>query len=316
MKKSKVINIEDESLSESEDSIEIFKKPKQKIIMEEEIIDKPKPKREKTQAQIDAWNKALKIREEKRLQRKQEKEAAEQEQKQKLEEKILLKAKRIKKAQTKILGDDIDDEIIDKPKKVKKKVIIYKSDSSSEEEEVIVKKYKPKNKEVKQSIVKQHLTDNNNFIERPTYRKVIHFVCSVKFVTRSINSVLFNLDIPLTSFLCKKSFKLSLVVLESANNLVRSFIAAIFLLIVLVPNSFVNGNDPPRLLYSSYAFSLFNFVCSFTILFASVGFVAIGLASSTDIGSSSTFLATGNRSFSSFFSSSDTFTDGANAFSL
>ena len=175
MKKSKVINIEDESLSESEDSIEICKKPKQKKIIEEEIIDKPKPKREKTQAQIDAWNKALKIREEKRLQRKQEKEAAEQEQKQKLEQKILLKAKRIKKAQTKILGDDIDDEIIDKPKKVKKKVIIYKSDSSSEEE-VIVKKYKPKNKEVKQPIVKQHLPENNNFIERPTYRKVIHFV--------------------------------------------------------------------------------------------------------------------------------------------
>jgi hypothetical protein len=161
MKKSKVINIENESLSESEDSIEICKKPKQKIIMEEEIIDKPKPKREKTQAQIDAWNKALKIREEKRLQRKQEKEAAEQEQKQKLEQKILLKAKRIKKAQTIILGDDIDDEIIDKPKKVKKKVIIYKSDSSSEEEEVIVKKYKPKNKEVKQPTVKQHLQENN-----------------------------------------------------------------------------------------------------------------------------------------------------------
>jgi len=175
MKKSKVINIEDESLSES-DSIEICKKPKQKIIMEEEIIDKPKPKREQTQAQKDAWNKALKIREEKRLQRKQEKEAAEQEQKQKLEQKILLKAKRIKKAQTKILGDDIDDEIIDKPKKVKKKVIIYKSDSSSEEEEVIVKKYKPKNKEVKQPIVKQHLPENNNVIERPTYKKVIHFV--------------------------------------------------------------------------------------------------------------------------------------------
>ena len=174
MKKSKVINIEDESLSES-DSIEICKNPKQKIIMEEEIIDKPKPKREQTQAQKDAWNKALKIREEKRLQRKQEKEAAEQEQKQKLEQKILLKAKRIKKAQTKILGDDIDDEIIDKPKKVKKKVIIYKSDSSSEEE-VIVKKYKPKIKEVKQPVIKQHLPDNNNVIERPTYRRVIQFI--------------------------------------------------------------------------------------------------------------------------------------------
>jgi len=71
----------------------------------------------------------VKIREEKRLQRKHKKEAAEQEQKQKLEQKILLKAKRIKKAQTKILDDDIDDKII------------YLSDSSSEKEDVIVKKY-------------------------------------------------------------------------------------------------------------------------------------------------------------------------------
>ena len=68
MEKSKVMNIEEESFSESEDSIEICKKPKQKQkqIIEEEIIDKPKIKREKTQAQLDAWNKALKIREEKR----------------------------------------------------------------------------------------------------------------------------------------------------------------------------------------------------------------------------------------------------------
>jgi len=93
-----------------------------------------------------------------------------------LNKKVFLKAERIIRAQTKILGDDIDDEIIDKPKNVKKKVIIYKSDSSSEEEEAIVKKYKPKIKEVNQPIAKQHLPDKNNVIERPTYRKVIHFV--------------------------------------------------------------------------------------------------------------------------------------------
>ena len=177
MKKSKIIDIE-ENISESEDSIEICKKPKSKNIIKEEIVEEkqqPKIKKEQTQAQKEAWNKALKIREEKRLQRKQEKEALEQEQKQKLEQKILLKAKRIKKAQSKILGDDIDDEIIDKPKKVKKKVIIYKSDSSSEEE-VIIKKHKPKIKEVKQPVIKQHLPDNNNVIERPTYRRVINFV--------------------------------------------------------------------------------------------------------------------------------------------
>ena len=178
MKKSKIIDIE-ENISESEDSIEICKKPKSKKIIKEEIVEEksqPKIKKEQTQAQKEAWNKALKIREEKRLQRKQEKEALEQEQKQKLEQKILLKAKRIKKAQHKILGDDIDDEIIDKPKKVKKKVIIYKSDSSSEEEEIIYKKHKPKTKEVKQPVIKQHLPDNNNYIERPTNRKVIKFV--------------------------------------------------------------------------------------------------------------------------------------------
>ena len=169
MKKSKVINIEDENLSESEDSIEICKKPKPKNIVKEEIIDKPKIKREKTQAQLDAWNKALKIREEKRLQRKKEKEEADKKEKEKLEQKILLKAKRIKKAQTKILGDSEEDEIFNKPKKVKKKVIIYKSDSSSEEEEIIVKKHKPKIKEVKQQLP-------DNVIEMPTYRKVIRFV--------------------------------------------------------------------------------------------------------------------------------------------
>jgi len=172
MKKSKVVNIEDESLSESENSIEICKKTKQN----KEEVNEPKIKKEKTKAQLDAWNKALKIREEKRLQRKKEKEEAEQEQKQKLEQKILLKAKRIKKAQSKILGDDIDDEIIDKTKKVKKKVIIYKSDSSSEEEEIIYKKQKPKTKEVKQPIIKQHFPNDKDVIERPTYKRVITFV--------------------------------------------------------------------------------------------------------------------------------------------
>ena len=45
-----------------------------------------------------------------------------------------------------------------------------------EEEEVIIKKHKPKVKEVKQPVIKQHLPDNNNVIERPTYRRVIQFI--------------------------------------------------------------------------------------------------------------------------------------------
>jgi len=69
-------------------------------------------------------------------------------------------------------------------------------------------------------------------------------------------------------------------------------------LIIFIPKSVVNGEIPPRLLYSSYAFSLFIFVCSLTILLASVAFVAIDLATSTTIGSTSIFLATGNNSFS------------------
>ena len=179
MKKSKIMNLEENISDGDVDSeIEISKIKSKKIAVEEIPIEEPKPKNKKTDKQIEAWNKALKKREENRNQRKKEKEEAQRLEKEKLESKILLKAQRIKKAQSKVLGDDLEDDvkIIDKPKKIKKKVIIYKSESeSSEEEEIIVKKSKPKKKQIEQAIEK-HLPDNNHVINTPTYRKVIKFI--------------------------------------------------------------------------------------------------------------------------------------------
>ena len=178
MKKCKIMNLEEEiSDSDVDSDIEIKKTKSKKQVVEEieneDIKTKVKPK--KTEKQIEAWNKALKIREENRIKRKKEKEEEERQQKEKLESKILLKARRIKKQQAKVLGD-LDDEIemTQKPKKhVKKKVIIYKSDSDSDsvEEQVIIKKNKSKPKEIK-----KHLPDNNNVISNPTYRRVINYV--------------------------------------------------------------------------------------------------------------------------------------------
>ena len=177
MKKSKVIDLEEDiSESDIDSEIEISKTKSKKKVVEEIPIEEPKVKPKKTDKQIEAWNKALKIREENRIKRKKEKEEFDKQEKEKLESKIILKAKRIKKQQSKVLGDDLDDEIemIEKPKKhVKKKVIIYKSDSDSDsvEEQVIIKKNKPKQKEIK-----QHLPDNNHIISNPTYKKIIKFI--------------------------------------------------------------------------------------------------------------------------------------------
>ena len=145
------------------------------------VEEKTKIKKERTDKQIEAFNKAVKIREEKRLQRKKDKEEEERKHKEILDSKILLKAKRIKKAQEKVLGN-LDEIEYEKPKKIKKKVIIYKSESESEsdntEEEVIIKKKKPKpkQKQVEPIVGKKYLPDNNHVISNPTYRKVINFV--------------------------------------------------------------------------------------------------------------------------------------------
>ena len=176
MKKSKIIDLEEDIYeSDSDSDIEISKT---KNIKKDVPIEEPKTKPKKTDKQIEAWNKALKIREENREKRKKEKEENQRLEKEKLESKILLKAKRIKKAQSKVLGDDVDEiEMIERPKRIKKKVIIYKSESESSEEEIIVKKNKPKKKQIEQ-VIEKHLPDNkyNHVISNPTYRRVINFV--------------------------------------------------------------------------------------------------------------------------------------------
>lgn len=176
MKNKKIINLE-ENISDNDVGSDIEITKTKKKVVEEIPIEEPKQKNKKTDKQIEAWNKALKKREENRIQRKKEKEEAQRLEKEKLESKILLKAQRIKKAQSKILGDDLEDDvkIINKPNKIKKKVIIYKSESeSSEEEEIIIKKSKPKKKQVEQ-VIEKPFPDNNHVINTPTYRKVIKF---------------------------------------------------------------------------------------------------------------------------------------------
>ena len=112
MKKSKVIDLEEDiSESDIDSEIEISKTKSKKKVVEEIPIEEPKVKPKKTDKQIEAWNKALKIREENRIKRKKEKEEFDKQEKEKLESKIILKAKRIKKQQSKVLGDDLDDEI-------------------------------------------------------------------------------------------------------------------------------------------------------------------------------------------------------------
>lgn len=118
-----------------------------------------KEKKPRSEAQLEAWAKAVQARAENREKRKKEKEAEEEARKKDLEDKIILKAKRIKKSQEKVLGnldelkvdDDDDDEDYKEPIKVKraprvKKVIIYKDDTDTTdyEEEKVVKKRRSK----------------------------------------------------------------------------------------------------------------------------------------------------------------------------
>jgi len=87
-------------------------------------IQKSKPKKPRTQKQIDAFEKARKIRDDKRAERKEVKVKAETEYKQQKEAKIVKKALNIKKKQ--ILADaDLDEvsETDDIPIEVVKKIM-------------------------------------------------------------------------------------------------------------------------------------------------------------------------------------------------
>ena len=141
---------------------------KKKMVVE---VDAPEPvyftaevkeKKPRSEAQLMAWAKAVRTRAENREKRKKEKEAEEAAKKADLEEKIILKAKRIKKSQERVLGnldelkadDDDDDTDFKEQIKVKrtprvKKVIIYKDDTDTTdyEEERVVKKRRSKKNE-------------------------------------------------------------------------------------------------------------------------------------------------------------------------
>jgi len=129
----------------------------------------PKPKRTMSEAQLLNWSKCIQIREENRLKRKSEKEEQEKQRKADLENKIIIKAKRIKKAQSKVLGnlDELNEDVVEIPKVAKKqkikKVVIYKSESENEsdyEEEKVVKKPKVIKKQIPVEPVQQQLKPN------------------------------------------------------------------------------------------------------------------------------------------------------------
>ncbi len=113
------------------------------------------------------------MREANRLKRKAEKQQQEEERKKSLENKIIIKASRIQKAQSKVLGnlEELNDEPIEIPKKQTKqkikKVVIYKSESENDsdyEEEKIVKKTKVAKKQTPVEPLK------------PTFSTIINFV--------------------------------------------------------------------------------------------------------------------------------------------
>lgn len=143
----------------------------------------PKAKRVKTEKQIEAWNKALKAREENRLKRKAEKEQQQEEHKKDLENKIIVKAKRIKKSQEKVLGnlDELKDDAGTKfPKRTikRKQIIVYENDDTDDDsdsdyvEEKVVVKNKPKNKKQVASVPLPPIVEP----VKPVYKHVITFV--------------------------------------------------------------------------------------------------------------------------------------------
>jgi len=127
-----------------------------------------KPKRTMSEAQLLNWSKCIQAREANRLKRKEEKEEQEKQRKADLENKIIVKASRIKKAQSKVLGnlDELNEDVeipkVAKKQKIKK-VVIYKSESENEsdyEEEKVIQKPKVAKKQIPVEPVQQQLKQN------------------------------------------------------------------------------------------------------------------------------------------------------------
>ena len=98
-------------------------------------VDAPKKKRQMSEAQLLNWQKCLDARKAACERRRAEKEEADKQYKTDLENKIIVKAKRIKKAQERVLGDldELKDEpapVVVKQRKprIKKQIIVYDND--------------------------------------------------------------------------------------------------------------------------------------------------------------------------------------------
>ena len=140
-------------------------------------IDAPKIKRQPTEKQLLNWAKCLEARKASCEKRKAEKEEQEKQRQADLENKIIVKAKRIRKAQTRVLGD-LDElaepePVVVKQKKprIKKQVIIYDNDDD-EMTEVKVIMNLPKRNVVFQSLM-LHLLLN---LPKPVLSKSIMFI--------------------------------------------------------------------------------------------------------------------------------------------
>ena len=105
-------------------------------------VDAPKKKRQMSEAQLLNWQKCLEARKASCERRRKEKEEAEKQYKADLENKIIVKAKRIKKAQERVLGDldelkEDPEPVVVKPRKprIKKQIIVYDNEDEGYTEE-------------------------------------------------------------------------------------------------------------------------------------------------------------------------------------
>ena len=123
------------------------------------------------------------------MKRKAEKEQQQEEHKKDLENKIIVKAKRIKKSQEKVLGnlDELKEDAGTKfpaqpPKRTikRKQIIVYENDDTDDDsdsdyvEEKVVVKNKPKNKKQVVPVVPAYATTVEPV--KPVYKQAVTFV--------------------------------------------------------------------------------------------------------------------------------------------
>ena len=142
-------------------------------------VDAPKKKRQMTEAQLLNWKKCLDARKASCERRKKEKEEAEKQRQADLENKIIVKAKRIKKAQERVLGDldelkEDPEPVVVKQRKprIKKQIIVYDNEDDGYTEE---SDYEPPKK--KRRVAKpEPETAPPTEIPKPVLSKSIKFI--------------------------------------------------------------------------------------------------------------------------------------------